>query len=87
MSDVLIRNLDENVIIRLIEQAKHAGQSLNMLLKIVLTKEAMRAPRRDVAQELANLRALPTRVTSTGATQPSSVDILRGLRDGEDQRI
>ncbi len=82
MSDVLIRNLDENVVIRLKERARDVGQSVNTFLRIVLTNEAMRAPRHEVAVELERLRA-----TSTRDTHASSTDILRKLRDGTDQRI
>jgi plasmid stability protein len=82
MSDVLIRNLDDEVVSRLKSQAKHAGQSVNTFLKIVLTKEAMRTPRSEVVKELAELRA-----TSRTAPDTLSTDILRDLRDGKEQRF
>lgn len=56
MSEVRVRNLDENVVAELKARARRAGISLEATLREILRQEAFR-PRRELASKLEKFHA------------------------------
>jgi antitoxin FitA len=77
MGQVLIRNVDDSVILSLKERAAEHGRSLEAELRQVLT-DAARKSRAALIQELAEIRAMTPPVSG-----PLAEDL---VREGRDER-
>ena len=78
MAQILVRNLDENIVRKLKEQAKRNGRSLQAEAKMILEQSANQRK-----LDMAATRKLIDKVRSTfkGRTFPDSVELIREDRD------
>ena len=79
MSQVVIRNIDDQVIERLKQRAMAARKSLEQCLREVLT-EAAKPTREELLAELERIRAM-TLPRVPGVTYPSAEELIREDRD------
>ena len=77
MAQLIIRNLDEDVVLRLKARAAQRGQSLEQSLRDLLS-EAARPGREAVLKRADQIRA---RSRPAGPEAPDTVSMLRRLRD------
>lgn len=74
MADILVRGIDDEIAMRLKQQAKKAERSLNDLVKDILS-EASGVPRSQLVAEIRGLRK------KMGRMPDNSVDLIREDRD------
>ena len=77
MADIRVRNLDENIVAQLKDQARLHGRSLEGELRTVLTELATR-PRRRAAKEAAQLREV---IRAESGILTDSAPLIREERD------
>jgi antitoxin FitA len=83
MPNILVRDIDEVVVERLKLRARAAGRSMNSYVKEVLERQAAPLPRHEALALTDHLRAMTPRTVDA----PAPAELLRPLRDGEDQRL
>ncbi len=77
MTDVRVRNLDDDVVAQLKERARMNGRSLENEVRAALTELALR-PRREMAERAAQLRAA---IEAESGLLASSAPFIREERD------
>lgn len=77
MTDVRVRNLDEDVVAQLKDRARMNGRSLENEIREALTELAMR-PKRELAERAARLRA---EIKAESGVLTSSAPFIREERD------
>jgi plasmid stability protein len=77
MADIRVRNLDENIVAQLKDQARLHGKSLEGELRDALTELATR-PRREAAEEAAQLREA---IKAESGILTDSTPLIREERD------
>jgi plasmid stability protein len=78
MGQMVVRKIDDEALARFKARAKHEGVSAEALLRRMIEAEPRRMSREEALKRMDELRAMTPKML------PSSVSILRALRDGDD---
>jgi ribosomal protein S21 len=78
MGQIVVRNIDDAALARFKDAARREGVSAEARLRRMIEAEPRRLTREEALQRMDELRAM------TPKTLPSSVHILRAMRDGND---
>ncbi len=81
MAQLLIRNIPEDVMTAFKARANGEGMAAETLARIVIARESERPPRAEAIRRMEAMRALSKPLPSDS---PSSLALLRQLRDGND---
>jgi antitoxin FitA len=79
MGQIVVRNIDDEALARFKDAARSEGVSAEARLRRMIEAEPRRITRQEAFRRMAELRAM------TPKPLPSSVPLLRELRDGHDE--
>jgi plasmid stability protein len=78
MGQMVVRKIDDEALARFKARAKHEGVSAEALLRRMIEAEPRRMSREEALKRMDELRAMTPKSTV------SSVELLRAMRDGND---
>jgi plasmid stability protein len=78
MGQMVVRKIDDEALARFKARAKHEGVSAEALLRRMIEAEPRRMSREEALKRMDELRAM------TPKSNVSSVELLRAMRDGND---